>query len=372
KQVVKHEHPPPFQMIYVGKCLGELSKSLAERITAFAAVDSDAHLFFKKAFYVKVASSIDSPEFVLTEVVADEEGRKKFSTWKKIDSFVEFLLSKSRFYSHLQKLTEAPVQEGNVMLLRALFAEVAESTRSSIFVRNYTENMGVDELHGKTVLLLIHLDEHGFIDEHLFKSLTDIYSKSKMNDDMEILSIPIPAEIRGKYQWRPGSDLAGFESIIKNVPWPVLRNPWSLKTEAYYFLMGEYWGQHIPAILVVMEPSGKICRRNALPLVKRWGAEVYPFTEEKMKQLEQLPRQPRVDDSRGKRSTQIPLAPIPVSLSGTDGPRGGMIVDAPLDLRGTSGCPVMLPMWEDDSDLDPDDLSTQTAIIYPVMPPRYF
>ena len=138
EEVVKHDHQLPFKMIYVGKCSEELSKGLAERIMAYASVDSDAHLFLKKAFNVKVASSIDYPEFVVTEVVADEEDRKHFSNWKNIEhSFVDFLLSKSRLYSDLQKLTEAPQE--NVKLLSALF-DTAEST-SSTFVRSYTENV---------------------------------------------------------------------------------------------------------------------------------------------------------------------------------------------------------------------------------------
>ncbi|KAH9307411.1 hypothetical protein KI387_035322, partial [Taxus chinensis] len=283
EEVVKHEHTTPFQMIYVGNCVGELSKHLAERIMAYAPVDSDADLFFKKAFYFKVHSSIESPQVVLTEVVADEEGRKHFSTWENID-LVDFLLSKSKFYSHLEKLTKTP-QESNVKLLRALFNS-AESKTSSIFIKNYTENVEVDQLHGKTVLLYISVDEHGVMDEHLFKSLTEIYSKSKTNDEMEILSIPIPAEVRSELERPPGSDLAGLESILRNVPWPVLRNPWSLKTEVYYFLLGNYWGECIPAILTVVEPNGRICKKNALPLVKRWGADVYPFTHEKMEQLQ--------------------------------------------------------------------------------------
>ncbi|KAH9291596.1 hypothetical protein KI387_043216, partial [Taxus chinensis] len=200
EEVVKHEHPPPFQMIYVGKYSGELSKSFAERIMAYASVDSDAYLFLKKAFNVKVASSNEAsvllllamkkvhPQLWLPEVVADEEGRKHFSTWEDItDSCDNFCCPKSRLYSELQKLTEQP-QESNVKLLRALF-DSEESRTSSIFVRNYTENMGVDELHGKTVLLLI-----SDMVEHPFQSLKEIYSKINTNDDIEILSIPIPAK----------------------------------------------------------------------------------------------------------------------------------------------------------------------------------
>ncbi|KAH9307430.1 hypothetical protein KI387_035341, partial [Taxus chinensis] len=281
QEIVKHEHPPPFQMIYVGKYFDQLPRGVADGITAYASVDSDAHLFFKKALNAKFPLSITCPIYVLTRVVTDEEGRKHFSTWEDITyhQCENIVLPRSRLYSELQKLTEQP-QENNDKLLRALFDSEGSRT-SSVFLRNYTENMGVDELHGKTVLLLI-----SDMVEHPFQSLKDIYSKINTNDDIEILSIPIPAEVRGKHKRPPGSDLAGFESILRNVPWPVLRNPWLLKTRVYYFFKRE-WGDLNQGILVVVDPNGRICHKNALPLVRRWGAEVYPFTDEKMRRLEQ-------------------------------------------------------------------------------------
>lgn len=289
EEVVSHEHP--FQVIYVGNCFGEFSKSFRDRIMAHVSEDSDARLLFYKVLEVHEDDSAHLlSNFLVTEVVADEKGSKHLSTWKDIShSCVEFLLSKSKLYSHLQKLTKTP-QETNVKLLSALFDNV-ESRKSSIFLRKYTEKIGVDQLHGKTVLLLISI-----MDEHPFQSLTEIYLKAKTNDDLEILSIPIPVDVRGKPQRRlpddlaviPDSDLAGFENILRNVPWPVLQNPWLLKTEVYCFIEKE-WGELNPGILVVVNPNGRICHKNALPLVKTWGAEVYPFAEEKMKQLETKP-----------------------------------------------------------------------------------
>lgn len=73
---MKYEHPLPFQMIYVGKCLGELSKCIVEIIMAYSFVDSNAYFFFRKVFNVSVKSSIDFPEIVATEVVVDEGGHK--------------------------------------------------------------------------------------------------------------------------------------------------------------------------------------------------------------------------------------------------------------------------------------------------------
>lgn len=227
---------------------------------------------------------------MVTEVAADEEGRKHFSTWKHITgSCVDFLLSKSTLYSNFKKLIETP-QESNVKLLRALF-DTAESRTNSIFVRNYTEHIGVDGFPGKTVLLFISV-----MDQHPFQYLTEVYSKVKANDDMEIISIPIPAEVRGGLQKRgeDHADLSGFEIILRSVPWPVLRNPWLLKTEVFYFFQRE-WSELNPAILVVVEPNGTIRNKNALPLVEKWGAEAYPFTEQKTKQLELLDQEPLED-----------------------------------------------------------------------------
>lgn len=295
EEVVKHTHPLPFQMIYVGKYFGNLSKGFAERIMAYAAEESDAGSLFSKVLEVTTGDSSDTwSRFLVTKVVA-EEGRKNFSTWKDItDSCVDILLSKSTLYSHLQKLIETPPAESNVKLLRALF-DTEETKTSSMFLRNYTEPMGVDGLRGKTVLLFVSV-----MHQHPFHFLTEIYSKAKPNDDMEILSIPIPVEVQGRSLMGeestvvglvPDSDLAAFDSILKNVPWPVLRNPWLLRQEVYYFFQRKC-SELNPAILVVVEPNGRIRNKNAMPLVEMWGTEVYPFTEEKMRQLEQLDQQP--------------------------------------------------------------------------------
>lgn len=139
EEVVSHEHP--FQVIYVGNCFGEFSKSFRDRIMAHVSEDSDARLLFYKVLEVhEDDSSHLLSNFLVTEVVADEKGSKHFSTWKDIShSCVEFLLSKSKIYSHLQKLTKTP-QETNVKLLSALFDNV-ESRKSSIFLRKYTEKV---------------------------------------------------------------------------------------------------------------------------------------------------------------------------------------------------------------------------------------
>ncbi|KAH9307423.1 hypothetical protein KI387_035334 [Taxus chinensis] len=292
EEIVKHEHSLiHFQIIYVGKYFGQLSQSFADRIMGCASHESEARLLLYK---IQQLTSASYPHLLVTEVVLDEEGHKHFSKWKNIRDPDEFFLSKSKLYADLHKLTQPSVEaESNVKLLRALFADDAESTSSSVFVRSYTENIGVDQLYGKTVLLLISV-----MDEHPFQSLTEIYSKVKSSsDDLEILSIPIPVEVRGRPLHRskrqlenmelPESDLAGFESILRNVPWPVLRNPWLLKIAVYYFIERE-WGVLNPGILVVVNPNGRICSKNALPLVETWGSKVLPFSEEKMKQLEEM------------------------------------------------------------------------------------
>ncbi|XP_057847217.1 uncharacterized protein LOC131057042 [Cryptomeria japonica] len=159
-----------FQMIYVGKHFGELSKKIADRILAYASEESDAF----SLLYSLLEVNGDYPShflsnFVLTDVVTDEEDSKHFSKWEDTThSCVESWLTESSFYSELHNMTIEP-QDSNEKLLRTLISS-AESRTSAVFLRNYIEKVGVDQLRGKTVLLLISL-----IDEHPFESLKEIY-----------------------------------------------------------------------------------------------------------------------------------------------------------------------------------------------------
>lgn len=58
---------------------------------------------------------------------------------------------------------------------------------------------------------------------------------------MEMISIPIHDEVQGAYQMSLSSNLAELESTLRKVLWPVVQNPWSLKIEVCYFLIGEYY-----------------------------------------------------------------------------------------------------------------------------------
>jgi len=219
----------------------------------------------------------------------------------------EFLLSNCRSYQRLKQL-EARSGESNIELLRELFA-TGKGQTTHIFQKNYVsqkasnENSkpfacGVEELKGKRIFLDIRPLDMCY--DIRLGSLIQLYNTMKESFNLEVISIPFVQPNRSSIR------LDVFEEFAGDVPWLVLQNPGVLTRTVKYFLIKEcipdqgyyLWKDELKiihgSIIIIIEPNGKVFTSPkpvfVLPLLDRWGAKTYPFTMEKIKELEEEER----------------------------------------------------------------------------------
>eukprot|EP01018_Ginkgo_biloba_P001068 Gb_13430 [translate_table: standard] len=263
------------QIIYIGQYFSEMPVILKDRTLAYASHNSRACLFFDKALSILGVGdySWEHHYFITTKVEEDKEGRKYFSSWEdlsKTNSLRKFVLSKSETYLRLKYLVEpssVEVQESNIKLLRALLETDSEEKDFLLVKHNTDQKVNVEDLQEKLVLLYI-AGCRGHLDSFMIE-MTEMYVEFHEKYGYEIVSIP------GIHY----PDWSDFQEIVKNVPWLLMSNPWLMKSATKCFIEDEWQFLNKP-ILVVVEPDGRISNKNALPMVKRFGAEAYPFTQE--------------------------------------------------------------------------------------------
>eukprot|EP01018_Ginkgo_biloba_P024194 Gb_34084 [translate_table: standard] len=265
------------EIIYIGQYFSEMPVILKDRTLAYASHNSPAWKFIDGALSMlrEDYRSYGSLYVITAKVEEDEEGRKHFSSWEDLSwSLRKFVLSKSETYLRLKHLVETSsveVQESNIKLLRVLLETDSEEKDFLLVKHNTDQKVNVEDLQGKILLL--------YISDYLVYGRSHIIEMKKMYVEFhdkygyEIVSIPLNIE-----RW------SDFEEIVKTVPWPVMSNPWSMKSATMCFIEDELQCS-ISFKLVVVEPNGRISNKNALPMVERFGAEAYPFTPSREAEL---------------------------------------------------------------------------------------
>jgi hypothetical protein len=259
------------------------------RILGHAPANRDAKALFQKVLSVVKHSirkvDLDMHFQMSAKIVSDEKGDNYLSSWELFDdeynSVEEFVLKKCGRYLKLKQLIKRP-RESNIELLRKLFA-VGEEEISLGFLKNdASTKVGVDELEGKTILLDIR--PANVCRDIPLQSLVDMYV-AKERLDFEIITIPI-------MQRNTNMDVS--DKFSKEVPWLVLQNPWQLTNATKYFLVEgcpqrpRGWERWCPNTMRVIQSNGTISASyypGVLRMVNTWGAEAYPFTAEKWREL---------------------------------------------------------------------------------------
>ncbi|XP_028796232.1 probable nucleoredoxin 1 [Neltuma alba] len=128
----------------------------------------------------------------------------------------------------------------------------------------------VSDLVGKTILL--YFSAHWCPPCRAFlPKLIESYHKIKAKQDSAVEVVFISSD----------RDLASFNDFFAGMPWLALPFGDSRKS----FLSRKFKAQGIP-MLVAIGPGGQILTKDARNLVALYGAEAYPFTEERVKELE--------------------------------------------------------------------------------------
>ncbi|XP_057844342.2 probable nucleoredoxin 1-2 isoform X2 [Cryptomeria japonica] len=137
------------------------------------------------------------------------------------------------------------------------------------FVISHGEKVPISKLVGKTIGLYFSANWCGPC--HNFTPLlVDIYNEIKSRgEDFEIVFLSADLEEEA------------FEEHYGNMPWLAL--PFGDKTEKK--LSQYYRVQDIPT-LIILGPNGKTVQTDTASLVQRYGTRVYPFTAERLKEIE--------------------------------------------------------------------------------------
>ncbi|KAF5449897.1 hypothetical protein F2P56_030298 [Juglans regia] len=142
----------------------------------------------------------------------------------------------------------------------------------------------VSDLVGKNILL--YFSAHWCPPCRAFlPKLTEAYHKIKANDDaFEVIFIS------------SDKDDASFSDFFSGMPWLAL--PFGDPRKASLSRMFKVYG--IPMVIAI-GPSGRTVTKDARDLIMMHGADAYPFTDERVKEIEDDEvKGPKDDDSKGE------------------------------------------------------------------------
>lgn len=102
--------------------------------------------------------------------------------------------------------------------------------------------------------------------------LNNIYNARGFKEsNYEIVWIPILEQVTT-------ASLTQFSEKQKQMPWLSPSNPKSI-SNVIIRIVKEEWNFRKESIAVVLNPQGKVENKNAMPMIRVWGFEAFPFTE---------------------------------------------------------------------------------------------
>ncbi|XVF02599.1 hypothetical protein REPUB_Repub04eG0188500 [Reevesia pubescens] len=196
----------------------------------------------------------------------------------------------SSIYSHLRQLLDAFREQTEAKLHKKLLSLLNEShvdneevlqmlfaLKDDLPLKDCStqEKLGVSELKGKVVLLLVSKPDLLPL-EQLFFLVHQTYDhpyREKVEGTYAILWVPISFS----ETWTDGVEEKWFNFLSNSIPCYSVRQPWSLNSAVINFMKQE-WNYGGEAIMVVLDSEGTVTNMNALDMVFIWGSEAYPFS----------------------------------------------------------------------------------------------
>lgn len=171
-----------------------------------------------------------------------------------------------------------PTTESNVFFFFFLFLEM-NTFHLYMYIYVCDEQVGIEALRGKTVLLLIS-DAEISSDELII--LGQIYQDSRKRQEFqyEIVWLPLLEKSTSKDE----QNVNKFEHVLSRMPWYALHDP-NLLEPAVARYIKEVWHFSRKPMLVALDPHGQMVSPNAIHMVWIWGNMAYPFTQKRESDL---------------------------------------------------------------------------------------
>ncbi|CAN1153692.1 Protein SIEVE ELEMENT OCCLUSION B [Linum perenne] len=168
----------------------------------------------------------------------------------------------------------------NMKILKALIH--AKDDLMPIVDGSTKRKVSLEVLRRKNVLLLIS-DLNISQDE--LSILEQIYSESRlhmtrMESQYEVIWIPV---MDTSIQWTEAMHKQ-YENLQSTMPWYTVSHP-SLIEKAVIRFIREKWHFRNKAILVVLDPQGRVLSPNAIHMMWIWGSNAFPFTSSREESL---------------------------------------------------------------------------------------
>ncbi|KEH35012.1 putative sieve element occlusion [Medicago truncatula] len=168
------------------------------------------------------------------------------------------------------------VHVDNMKILRALI--YAKDDIPPLIDGTTKLRVSLEVLRRKHVLLLISdLDlslEEIMILDNLYKD-----ARSRGETHYEMVWIPVV----DKATWNEVNKQK-FEYLQSTMPWHSVRDPFIIEPSVIKYIK-EVWNYTKRAILVALDPQGRLSSQNALHMIWIWGNLAFPFTSEKEESL---------------------------------------------------------------------------------------
>ncbi|CAL5421232.1 unnamed protein product [Camellia sinensis] len=182
-------------------------------------------------------------------------------------------------FQKLVRLFEA-THIDNINILKALVS--AKEDQFPLFDGSTKRKVSIDVLRNKNVLLLI--SDLDLSNEEYF-IVDQIYTESKqqptrLESQYEVVWLPVMDRTT------PWNDEKGqkFEAIQASISWYSVYHPLMLDPVVIKYIK-EVWHFNKKALLVVLDPQGKVVNPNAIHMCWIWGNLAFPFTSLKEKEL---------------------------------------------------------------------------------------
>ncbi|XP_028051170.1 protein SIEVE ELEMENT OCCLUSION B-like [Camellia sinensis] len=211
---------------------------------------------------------------LLAQMYTSNQLAKSMALLKRLPVTVEHSEEKRNLeaYVSLVRLMQM-IHLDSMKVLRALI--YAKDDLLPLFDGSAKRRVNLEVLRRKNVLLLISgLD----ISMDELSILEQIYNDSRhqgtrLDNLYEMVWIPV---VDRSVQWTDPMQKQ-FERLQSTMPWYTVHQP-SLIDRVVIRFIREKWHFRNKAILVVLDPQGKVVRPNAIHMMWIWGSNAFPFT----------------------------------------------------------------------------------------------